>query len=55
VVASVCGTGDDAQGLEAQTRMLQDAGVLVFTSNAQAAEFSREVALLISGTKDKGK
>jgi hypothetical protein len=53
VVASVCGTDDDAQGLDAQTRMLRDAGVLVFPSNAQAAFFSREVALLISDGKEK--
>jgi FdrA protein len=55
VVASVCGTRDDAQDLEAQSRMLQDAGVLVFPSNAQAARFTREVALLIGGRKDKGR
>lgn len=54
VVASVCGTSDDAQGLEAQSRMLRDAGVLVFPSNAQAALFSREVALLLAGRKEKG-
>jgi FdrA protein len=53
IVASVCGTDDDAQGLEAQSQMLRDAGVLVFPSNAQAALFSREVALLIAGRKGK--
>jgi FdrA protein len=55
VAASVCGTRDDAQDFQAQTRMLQDAGVLVFPSNAQAARFTREVALLIGGGKDKGR
>jgi FdrA protein len=54
IVASVCGTDDDAQGLEAQSQMLRDASVLVFPSNAQAALFSREVALLIAGRKGKG-
>ncbi|MGD0727939.1 MAG: FdrA family protein [Spirochaetia bacterium] len=54
VVASVCGTSDDAQGLEDQSRVLRDAGVLVFPSNAQAALFSREVALLLAGRKEKG-
>jgi len=54
VAASVCGTSDDAQGLEAQSRMLRDAGVLVFPSNAQAALFCREAALLIAGRKAKG-
>jgi hypothetical protein len=34
--------------------MLRDAGVLVFPSNAQAALFSREMALLIAARKDKG-
>jgi hypothetical protein len=53
IVASVCGTGEDAQGLEAQSQMLRDAGVLVFPSNAQAALFSREAALLIAGRKEK--
>jgi hypothetical protein len=53
IVASVCGTGDDAQKLEGQSRMLRDAGVLVFPSNAQAALFSRDVALLIAGRKEK--
>ena len=47
IAASVCGTGDDTQGLEAQEGMLRDAGVLVFPSNAQAALFSREVAVMI--------
>jgi FdrA protein len=54
VVASVCGTSEDVQGLEAQTRMLKGAGVLVFPSNAQAARFSREAAHLIAQRKDKG-
>jgi hypothetical protein len=49
VVASVCGTSDDAQGLETQTRLLADAGVMVFPSNAQAALCSREIALLAAG------
>ena len=54
VVASVCGTNDDAQGLEAQSGMLRDAGVLVFASNAQAALFSREAALLAAMRKGNG-
>ena len=48
VAASVCGTDQDSQGLKEQTRKLHDAGVLVFPSNAQAALFSRELALLRS-------
>jgi succinyl-CoA synthetase alpha subunit len=42
VAASVCGTGADAQGLAAQTRALEDAGVRVLPSAAQAARFCAE-------------
>jgi FdrA protein len=48
LVASVCGTDSDLQGLASQTRALTDAGVLVFSSNAQAAVFAREAALLLA-------
>jgi FdrA protein len=54
VVASVCGTDDDAQDLHAQRRMLADAGVLVFPSNAQAAAFCRDVLLRLAGRKEVG-
>jgi FdrA protein len=43
VVASVCGTEGDAQDLDLQARMLREAGVLVFQSNARAAAFCREL------------
>jgi succinyl-CoA synthetase alpha subunit len=43
VVASICGTEGDAQDLELQARMLREAGVLVFRSNARAAAFCREL------------
>lgn len=39
VVASVCGTDDDPQNLSSQTRMLEDSGVIVFSSNNTAAHF----------------
>jgi len=39
VVASVCGTDDDPQDLSLQTRMLKESGVIVFLSNAGAANF----------------
>lgn len=39
VVASMCGTEDDLQDLRLQSRMLQEQGVYVFTSNARAAMF----------------
>ncbi len=48
IAASVCGTEEDAQGLEAQSRALRDAGVLVFASSAQAAAFCREAVLLLA-------
>ena len=50
--ASVCGTNQDAQGLTAQAKALTDAGVFVFTSNAQAAAFCREIALLLADRKE---
>jgi len=48
VAASVCGTDDDRQSLQRQVRALEDAGVLVFASSAQAAIFCREAALLLA-------
>jgi FdrA protein len=36
VVASICGTKDDLQDLTFQVKMLREAGVHVYTSNAQA-------------------
>ena len=42
-VASVVGTADDPQGLNDQVRILEDAGVAVLPSNAQAARFAAAV------------
>ncbi len=39
VVASICGTERDPQDLNLQREMLEDAGVIVFPSNARAAHF----------------
>lgn len=39
-VASVVGTAGDPQGLDAQTAVLEDAGVVVMPSSAQAARFT---------------
>ena len=39
VVASICGTDRDPQDLNLQREMLEDAGVIVFPSNASAALF----------------
>ncbi len=45
VVASVCGTEGDPQGLQRQTRALEDASVLLLPSNAQAAAFAGRLIL----------
>jgi FdrA protein len=45
VAASVCGTEGDPQNLQKQTRALEEAGVVVLPSSAQAALFSRTLAL----------
>jgi FdrA protein len=39
VVASVCGTEGDPQGSKQQAKLLEEAGVVVFPSSAQAAQF----------------
>jgi FdrA protein len=39
VVASICGTDRDPQDFKLQTKMLKEAGVIVFPSNARAAFF----------------
>ena len=39
-VASVVGTAEDPQGLEEQVAILEEAGVMVLPSNAQAARFA---------------
>ena len=44
IIASVCGTDADAQGLGRQTDALRRAGVLVMPSNAQAARLAALVA-----------
>ena len=49
VVASVCGTEGDPQGLTAQTEALRRAGVNVMPSNAQAARLAARIALRASG------
>ncbi len=49
-VASVTGTTDDPQNLEKSQQVMQDAGVLICNSNAQAA---RLAALLVEKRTDK--
>jgi len=43
VVASICGTEDDPQDLSKQAKMLEEAGVVVFRTNARAAYFCCEL------------
>ena len=43
VVASICGTIGDPQDLKQQINMLENAGVIVFQSNAKAAHFCAEM------------
>jgi FdrA protein len=45
VVASICGTESDPQDLSLQREMLENAGVIVFRSNAKAALFCSELLL----------
>jgi FdrA protein len=44
VVAHVCGTAQDPQGLEQQEQKLRDAGALVLPTNAQAARVAAAIA-----------
>jgi FdrA protein len=43
IVASICGTQEDPQELDLQKKLLQEAGVVVFDSNARAALFCGEL------------
>jgi succinyl-CoA synthetase alpha subunit len=43
LVASICGTDGDPQDLNLQTRILREAGVIVFQSNARAAAFCSDL------------
>ena len=52
VVASICGTGQDPQGLDRQKALLAGAGVIVFPSNARAACFCRDLILSMPGGQD---
>ena len=50
VIASVCGTAEDTQGLEVQSRLLEEAGAIVFSSGFRAAKFA---AALVSGRNEE--
>ncbi len=49
VVASVCGTNADPQGLETQRKKLASAGVILAESNAAAARLASKIAAPIQG------
>jgi FdrA protein len=53
LVASLCGTRGDPQGSKRQRKMLQDSGVTVFSSIAQAARYAGQVVLREKGTEWK--
>jgi FdrA protein len=44
VVASVCGTDEDPQGLQRQEAALREAGVLLAESNARAVALAAAIA-----------
>jgi FdrA protein len=48
VVASICGTEGDPQNFRLQVRVLEEAGVIVFPSSAQAAQFCVLLAASLS-------
>ncbi len=50
VVASVCGTEGDPQGLEAQEATLTAAGVILASSNARAARIAASIVARLAGT-----
>jgi FdrA protein len=45
IVASICGTESDPQNLSSQTKILEEEGVIVMPSNAQAARLAGMIAL----------
>ena len=49
VIASVCGTGEDPQGLDQQIARLEKEGVVVLPSSAQAARFASLLAMQVIG------
>lgn len=54
VVASICGTEDDPQGLWKQVKALEEVGGIVFRSSAQAAQFSaRLIKSLLEAPDDR--
>jgi FdrA protein len=48
VVASICGTEGDPQNFRQQVKVLEEAGVIVFPSSAQAAQFCALLAASLS-------
>lgn len=53
-VASVCGTADDPQGLDAQETRLASGGVILAPSNARAATIAVGIATRLEGRPDHG-
>jgi FdrA protein len=51
VVANICGTGGDPQGLAEQTRLLEETGAVVQPSGARAAAFAGALVSALDGGK----
>ena len=47
-IGHICGTEGDPQDLSAQTRALQDAGMIVAESNAQAVQWARKIIATVA-------
>jgi FdrA protein len=54
IVASVCGTGADPQNFASQEKGLTDAGVMLATSNAQAARLAAALVGAGPGARRRG-
>ncbi len=55
IVASVCGTERDPQGLARQERALQEAGVILGRSNAHAARIAAHILQSAGGQREAGR
>jgi FdrA protein len=53
VVASICGTDQDPQGMDHQRKLLEDLGALVFPSNYQASRFCADL-LITANEREHG-
>ena len=45
IIATMCGTDQDPQGLDDQSRILEEVGAVVMRSNAQTAQIAADILL----------